>query len=144
MQQSWYYKRIILILFMVLSFSQGWRGTNGRGSSYVKKYPKPLTTQTSLHLWQCPHPAKSLFPFRCCSHGSPHTILRCHLIMGGSRADKCGAERKHWRWPMHSLISGAQTDQHKCVALSLQYLGYKSINSTIPQLQPRVPVLLKH
>lgn len=39
----------------VIFFSQGWRGTDGRGSSYVKKHPRPfwsLTLVCGILSWQ--------------------------------------------------------------------------------------------
>lgn len=74
-----------------------------------------------------------------------HAISTWHVIVGENKQSwQKWCSKEHWRGGMYSLISSAQTDQYKCVALSLQDLGYKRIVSTIPQWQPRLTVLLKH
>lgn len=65
--------------------------------------------------------------------------MACYYGRETRRADKKVALKGNGTLKM----SNASADQHKCVAFSLQDLGFKRTDS-ITQRQPRVPVLLKH
>lgn len=92
-------------MFMVLSYPQGWRGTNGRGGPFVRKHPEPLNPLTPVSgsiLLQCQYERHS------CVSPLPHQngVLWWY-------DDKSGTQRKwnsedEWRvyWSaLHKLIS---------------------------------------
>lgn len=118
-------------MFMVLSYPQGWRGTNGRGGPFVRKHPEPLNPLTPVSgsiLLQCQYERHS------CVSPLPHQkgVLWWY-------DDKSGTQRKwnsedEWRvyWSaLHRLIS------FSCVS---QINGDRLIS----QCQPRVPVLFSN
>lgn len=126
-------------MFMVLSYPQGWRGTNGRGGSFVKKHPEPLNPLTPVSgsvLLQCQYERHS------CVSPLPHQngVLWWY-------DDKSGTQRKwnsegEWRvyWSaLHRLISFScvsQINGDRLVRLSASASGSSPFFSNTRQGTP--------
>lgn len=116
-------------MFMVLSYPQGWRGTNGRGGSFVKKHPEPLSPLTPVSgsvLLQCQYERHSCVSPR-------HTRMVCYDDIMTKVALKGNGTVK---------TNDAFTDQH-CTDWSAfhVFLRLTGTGSSVSQRQPRVPVL---
>ena len=133
----------ITTTFMVL-FSSGLKRNRWKKKLPCKEeHPEPLTTETRSSSFLTVS-SSSPCQYKSHSHVSPLPYSGMLLWERTCRADNSGAQRNtederriHWS-AVHSLI---RTDVlHRL----LKTLDYKRVDSTIPQWQPRVPVLLKH